>query len=120
MHVGSDALKITRGGIHGYHWLIACILGFTTWILAFVIKFIPDSIFPQLGQKNKDNQEEEISSGRKNSGTVKKISSLVRRNPSRQGSIRPAEEKNYVLEKSNSQRRQQSGTNMNAIVKNIN
>jgi len=49
MHVGSDALKISRGGIHGYHWLIACILGFSTWVAAFLFKFVPDSIFPQLG-----------------------------------------------------------------------
>lgn len=106
MHIGSDALKITRGGIHGYHWLIACVLGFSTWIAAALFKLIPDSIFPQLGQKNNTDQSEPGSAyAKKNSGSIKKISSLVRRNPSRQGSIRPAEEKNYVLEKSGSQRR---------------
>jgi hypothetical protein len=49
MFIGSDAIKISRGGIHGYHWLIAVILGFSTWIIGFIIKFVPDSLFPQLG-----------------------------------------------------------------------
>jgi hypothetical protein len=49
MHVGSDALKISRGGIHGYHWLIACVLGFTTWIASALFKLLPESICPQLG-----------------------------------------------------------------------
>lgn len=113
MHVGKDALKISRGGISGYHWLIAAILGFTTWIASALFKLLPESICPQLGEK-KDNEEEE----KKNTGPVKKISSIVRRNPSRQGSIRPAEEKNYALEKPGSQRRQQSGLNLGAQDKN--
>ncbi len=106
MHVGSDALKISRGGIHGYHWLIACVLGFTTWIASALFKLLPESIFPQLGQKN-NGEESESGSPRLNKKTssIKKISSLVRRNPSRQGSIKPFEEKNYALEKPGSQRR---------------
>lgn len=44
--IGSDALKISRGGLHGYHWLIACIIGFSTWIASAVFKLLPDSIFP--------------------------------------------------------------------------
>ena len=103
MEVGSDAIKISRRGIHGYHWLIAAVLGFTTWIMSALFKLIPESVCPQLGKK-KDDEEE--GAGKKNSGSTKKISSIVRRNPSRQGSIRPAEEKNYVLEKPGSQRRQ--------------
>jgi len=106
MHVGSDALKISRGGIHGYHWLIACVLGFTTWIASALFKLLPESIFPLLGQKN-NGEESESGSPRLNKKTssIKKISSLVRRNPSRQGSIKPFEEKNYALEKPGSQRR---------------
>jgi magnesium-transporting ATPase (P-type) len=106
MHVGSDALKISRGGVHGYHWLIACVLGFTTWIASALFKLLPESIFPQLGQKN-NGEESESGSPRLNKKTssIKKISSLVRRNPSRQGSIKPFEEKNYALEKPGSQRR---------------
>lgn len=49
MHVGKDALKISRGGISGYHWLIAAILGFTTWIASALFKLLPESICPQLG-----------------------------------------------------------------------
>ena len=52
MEIGSDALKISRGGIHGYHWLIACILGFTTWIASALFKLLPESICPQLGKKD--------------------------------------------------------------------
>jgi hypothetical protein len=119
MEVGRDALKISRGGIHGYHWLIAAILGFTTWIASALFKLIPESACPQLGKKN--DYEKEDSHAKKNSGAgVKKISSIVRRNPSRQGSIRPAEEKNYHLEKPGSQRRQQSGHNMASVEKSIN
>jgi hypothetical protein len=105
MQVGSDALKISRGGVHGYHWLIAAILGFTTWIASALFKLLPESICPQLGKKDNEKDEEGGAQGKKNSGPVKKISSIVRRNPSRQGSIRPVEEKNYALEKPGSQRR---------------
>jgi hypothetical protein len=105
MQVGSDALKISRGGVHGYHWLIAAILGFTTWIASALFKLLPESICPQLGKKDNEKDEEGGAHGKKNSGPVKKISSIVRRNPSRQGSIRPVEEKNYALEKPGSQRR---------------
>ena len=53
MEVGKDALKISRAGVHGYHWLIAAILGFTTWIASALFKCLPDSICPQLGKKDK-------------------------------------------------------------------
>ena len=106
IHVGKDALKISRGAIHGYHWLIAIILGFTTWIASALFKLLPESICPMLGKKDNEKEEEGSAQSKKNSAPAKKISSIVRRNPSRQGSIRPAEEKNYVLEKPGSQRRQ--------------
>jgi Ca2+ transporting ATPase len=49
MYVGSDAIKISRGGIHGYHWLIAVILGFTTWIASALFKCLPETLCPLLG-----------------------------------------------------------------------
>ena len=119
MEVGSDALKISRGGIHGYHWLIAIVLGLTTWIAAALFKCLPESICPELGKKNeKEEGEADSAIKKKNSSQVRKISSIVRRNPSRQGSIRPAEDKHYVMEKSGSQRRQQSGHNLAPTEKN--
>ena len=54
MYVGSRALKVSPYGIHGYHWIIAVVLGFLTWVVCFVAKFIPDRWFPQLGQKRRD------------------------------------------------------------------
>ncbi len=58
MQVGSDALKISRGGVHGYHWLIAAILGFTTWIASALFKLLPETICPQLGKKDNEKDEE--------------------------------------------------------------
>jgi hypothetical protein len=57
MHVGSDAIKITRKGIDPYHWLIAIVLGFTTWIASALFKCLPDSICPQLGKKDEKDDE---------------------------------------------------------------
>jgi hypothetical protein len=52
-------MKITRGGLHGYHWLIAIILGFTTWIMAALFKLIPERIVPQFGKKNNQTEDEQ-------------------------------------------------------------
>lgn len=49
---GGDAMKITRGGLHGYHWLIAVILGLSNWVMGAVFKCMPDRWFPDFG-KNK-------------------------------------------------------------------
>jgi hypothetical protein len=43
-------MKISDGGLHGYHWLIAVILGFTTWIASALFKLLPESIFPDFGK----------------------------------------------------------------------
>lgn len=56
--VGSDAMKISRGGLHGYHWLIAIVLGFTTWIMSALFKLIPERIVPQFGRKNNQTEDE--------------------------------------------------------------
>jgi hypothetical protein len=56
---GGDALKVTRGGLHGYHWLIAIILGFSTWIVSFLLKFLPDSLCPQFGTKPNQTDDQE-------------------------------------------------------------
>lgn len=42
----SIAFKVADGGLPWEHWLIAIILGFTTWIFALVAKKIPDTWCP--------------------------------------------------------------------------
>jgi hypothetical protein len=39
-------MKITRGGLHGYHWLIAIVLGFSTWIASAIFRCIPERMVP--------------------------------------------------------------------------
>jgi P-type Ca2+ transporter type 2B len=36
-----ETFKVTPGGIHYAHWIIAIILGFTTWIVRFILTFVP-------------------------------------------------------------------------------
>lgn len=120
MYVGGPAMKITSGGVHGYHWLIAVILGFTTWIFGFFFKFIPDNFCPQFGKKNNQTDDEENA----HDGAVKKNSSQVKRAGSSirnlRGSFRnhgqahlPQDGERFVLEKQHShQRKQQSGQNL--------
>jgi len=113
---GSDAMKITRGGLHGYHWLIACILGLTTWVFAALFKFIPDHFCPQFGKSNAQTDDEENAHGaiaRKNSSQIKRAGSSIRGVARNHGRAHlPPEGERQVLEKPGSQRRQQSGNNM--------
>jgi Ca2+ transporting ATPase len=43
---GEKALKVNEGGLHYSHWIIAIGLGFTTWIVSFILKFVPDTWCP--------------------------------------------------------------------------
>lgn len=54
----SIAFKVSKGGLHGWHWLIAIILGISTWGVAALIKFIPDTLCPQFGDKGENPLEE--------------------------------------------------------------
>jgi hypothetical protein len=108
---GSDAMKITRGGLHGYHWLIACVLGFTTWIFAALFKQIPDHFCPQFGKKSQTEDEESAQANihKKTSSQVKRAGSSIRGAKRDHGRAHPPPEgERYVMEKSGSQRRQQS------------
>jgi P-type Ca2+ transporter type 2B len=51
---GEKALKVNKGGLHYSHWIIAILLGFTTWIVSLVLKFVPDTWCPQFGKKQKN------------------------------------------------------------------
>lgn len=46
IHVGSFAFKVSRYGIAGEHWAIAIGCGFSTWIVGYLLKFIPDTWCP--------------------------------------------------------------------------
>jgi len=52
-------MKVSYAGLHGVHWAIAIGLGLSTWIAGTVIKMLPDSWCPQLGNKQKDPFENE-------------------------------------------------------------
>lgn len=43
---GSFAFKVSNEGLHGVHWGIAIACGFSTFIISFLIKFIPDTWCP--------------------------------------------------------------------------
>jgi hypothetical protein len=107
---GSHAMKITEGGLHGYHWLIACILGFTTWIASALFKLIPDSICPQFGKNNQTEDEENAQSNiAKKTSSIKRAGSSIRGIKRDHGRAHPPPEgERFVMEKSASQRRQQS------------
>ncbi len=116
---GGDALKVTRGGLHGYHWLIAVILGMSTWVASFLFKLLPDTVCPAFGKKSNQTDDEDSVQGKAGSGVLRKGSSLrgkLRgsfRNHSKQGSLRAqGNADRYVMEKPGSQRKQQSGQNL--------
>jgi Ca2+ transporting ATPase len=48
---GSMALKVSPHGLHIYHWIIAIGAGLSTYIVAFFVKYIPDTWCPQFGVK---------------------------------------------------------------------
>ena len=112
---------MTKGGLHGYHWLIAVVLGISTWVFGYLFRLLPDNVCPQFGKKNNKTDSEEESDG-----TVKKQSSIKRQNSSlrgklrgsfrshsKQGSLRPqGSAERYVVDKPNSHRKQQSSQNL--------
>ncbi len=102
-------MKITEGGLHGYHWLIACILGLTTWIAAALFKCIPDNFCPQFGKSNQTEDEENAHVNiAKKTSSVKRVSSIRGSKRDHGRAHPPPEGERYVMEKSASQRRQQS------------
>lgn len=59
IEVGSRAFKVCGDGLHYSHWIISILLGLTTWIVNFFVKFMPDAWCPQLGSKRKNPLEDE-------------------------------------------------------------
>lgn len=54
----SIAFKVSYGGLHGYHWLIAVCLGFSTLGVAAITKLLPDTLCCQFGDKREDPLQE--------------------------------------------------------------
>ena len=78
-------MKITRGGLHWVHWVIAIVLGITNWIFSALFKLIPDSWVPELGKKRHVEEafEEQKGTDRRRSSTNNKFrASLLRRESS--------------------------------------
>lgn len=108
IEVGSDAFKVSRNGLHIYQWLIAVMLGITTWIVAFIARLLPETWVPQLGKKNEDEEDEAEEHPVKRQGSsigVKMRGSF--RSQSKQGSLRK-----QGSDRAGSQRKQQSSQNM--------
>jgi Ca2+ transporting ATPase len=60
MEFGSRALKVNDGGLHYSHWIIAILLGLSTWFVNLGLKFVPDTWCPQFGKKQKNPLEEDV------------------------------------------------------------
>lgn len=108
IEVGKDAFKVSRRGLHIYHWLISLMLGLTIWIAGLIARLLPDTWVPQLG---KSNEEEE---GKGEEHAVKRQGSSIGvkmrgsfRSQSKQGSLRK-----QASDRAGSQRKQQSSQNM--------
>ncbi len=87
--------KVSPGGLHYAHWIIAILLGFTTWIVRFLLLFFPTAWCPQLGQKQKnpfENEDQSVLSLRRKrtqSFSLRQPSGQVNKEGSgRQGSFR--------------------------------
>jgi len=53
---GSEVFQVNPKGLDGPQWGIAFAIGFSTFLLNFVIKFVPDWLFPKLGQDSVDDR----------------------------------------------------------------
>jgi len=72
-------MQCSPGGLAGSHWLIAIILGLIQYPLTLGVKYIPDSICPEFGKKQKNpllDEEHNVLSLRK-----KRTQSFSLRNP---------------------------------------
>jgi hypothetical protein len=69
---------VSDGGLPWEHWIIAIVLGFLTWVVAFIVKFLPDGICPQFGKKdNKTEAYENIQEGPVKKPSVRREGSLA-------------------------------------------
>ena len=78
----ADVFMVHRDGLTYIQWTICMSLGLSAWVVDFIIKFIPDELCPELGNKRKAIEGDER-------GGVMKL----RRNMSRSLSIRMPSQK---------------------------
>ena len=94
IEVGSSAMRVADSGLPGMHWGIAIALGFSTWVVAFFFKFIPDTWCPQFGDKKKDplqDQQHSVLNLRRNrtsSFQLRQGNIVQNKEVSRQGSMK--------------------------------
>lgn len=57
---GSHVFSCSPEGLDGPQWGIAFALGFTTFIVDFIIKYLPDWLFPKLGKDSVDDRRKAL------------------------------------------------------------
>lgn len=55
----ADVFMVCREGLTPTQWAICLGLGFSSWVVDYIIKFIPDSMCPELGSKRRHIEGEE-------------------------------------------------------------
>lgn len=55
----ADVFMVNRQGLTLTQWTICLVLGLSVWIVDYIIKFVPDSMCPELGKKRKHIEGEE-------------------------------------------------------------
>lgn len=66
--------EVSPDGLNGQQWMISIVLGLGTFIIDLILKFVPDSLCPELGKKGSKDEPFE-----KKDGLVKKGSSTMHR-----------------------------------------
>lgn len=54
----ADIFQVCRDGLTTSQWIICLSIGFSAWIVDFLIKFVPDTLCPELGKKQRHIDEE--------------------------------------------------------------
>jgi hypothetical protein len=111
---------VADGGLPWPHWVIAIGCGLCTWIVAFLVKLLPDSVCPTFGKNKHQVIDEKDAENINSAGSVKKAGSnsgapplplrgSFRRASMRQNTLKMANDTDrYVLEKPPSMQRKNS------------
>ena len=70
----ADVFQVARGGLSMTQWIICLWIGFSSWVVDFAIKFVPDTLCPELGKKRKTIDEEHMGLMNLRRGYSKKLS----------------------------------------------
>ena len=80
-----DLFEVTFG-LNGQQWMFSLVLGFCTFIVDFLLKFLPDAMCPELGKKTGEEEAAKHKDGqvRKSSSTMhRRVSQRIGSNSSR-------------------------------------